>query len=288
MKDIPLSPRIIAIKRKRRALKIRLAILFVISFALIVWLLSFLSSIKNVTISEITITGTHIVDQADIENIIRKDISGKYLYIFPKNNSLIYPRRKIKNDLIKTIPRIENLSVYIDRLNSLHIDIDERKGSYLYCGSEIPQEKNEVGENCYFINNDGYIFDKAPYYSGNVYFKYYLKLDDESVDCLGQQMLEVDYFHKIARFIDAVTAMGFKPIYLQVGDDQTGHLYLYHGAKSTSPEIIFKMDDDLDLIEDNLRIAVSKNEFFDEINSKYNSLLYIDLRFENKVLYKFK
>jgi hypothetical protein len=33
---------------------------------------------------------------------------------------------------------------------------------------------------------------------------------------------------------------------------------------------------------------MKKQEFADEIISKYDDLLYIDLRFKNKVFYKFK
>ena len=46
--------------------------------------------------------------------------------------------------------------------------------------------------------------------------------------------------------------------------------------------------DDFDMILDNLSISMKKKEFAEEINTKYNTLLYIDLRFKNKVLYKFK
>lgn len=288
MKDIPLSPRIIEIKRKRRVLKIRLIVLFSILFILTVWLLSYLSSVKNVSIKEVTIIGTHIVDQTEIEQIIRNDISGKYLGIFSKNNSLIYPRKKIYDDLTESFPRIESLSIYIDSLNSLRVDIVERKGRYLYCGDKIPEHKNDVGENCYFINNDGLIFDKAPYFSGNVYFKYYLKVPYEKDDLLGKQMLQSEEFYRVTRFVDGVSSIGFKPIYLEFGDNNTGYLYLNHNSKNESPKIIFKTDDDLNIIEENLDIAMSKKEFRDEINLKYDSLSYIDLRFNNKVLYKFR
>jgi len=289
MRDIPTSPRIIEIKRKRRILKIQLGFLFAVLFILIVWGLSFLSGVKNITISKIAITGTHIVDQTDIEAKIREDISGKYFYLFPKANSLIYPRNKIHDNLISTFPRIESLSVYIDSLNLLRIDIVERKGSYLYCGSSIPENKNDVGENCYFINNDGFIFDKSPYFSGNVYFKFYTTLKDGAGNPIGKQMVEVNEFHKIARFIDFITSLGFKPVYLSIGQDDTNYLYLEkHNTNGTIPKIIFKNSDDWEVLKDNLSISMKKKEFADEINSKYNTLLYLDLRFKNKVLYKFQ
>lgn len=288
MRDIPTSPRIKEIRRNQRMRKLRSVILFLILFIFVLWVLVFLSGNKNIVLDKIIITGTHILDQEKIEQEVRKNISGKYIYLFSKANSFIYPRRKIYNNLISDFSRIESLSISQNGLKTLQINIIERVGSYLYCGANIPENKNEVGENCYFINDDGYIFDRAPYFSGNVYFKYYMALEDDIANPLGKQMISVDQFHRIMRFIDKVTSIGFKPIYIVMGQDNTNYLYLSHGANDTIPKIIFKNDADLDILQDNLSISMKKKEFADEINSKYNTLLYIDLRFDNKVLYKFE
>jgi hypothetical protein len=288
MRDIPTSPRAIEIKRKRRARKLRLFILFFLLFISIIWALSFFSGDSHIVINKIIVNGTHIIDQKDIEEDVYKNISGKYIYLFMKSNSFIYPHNKIYKDLKLNFPRIEKLSIHRDNLNTLYIDITERIGSYLYCGASIPDSKDEVGENCYFINNDGYIFDKAPYFSGNVYFKYYMMLEGDIINPLGKQMINIDQFHKFVRFIDRVTSLGFKPIYILKDKDGINYLYLNHNISGTSPRILFKNDDDWEVIQDNLSIAMRKKEFADEVNSKYNTLLYIDLRFENKVLYKFE
>jgi len=236
----------------------------------------------------VAVTGTHIIDQDAVKDQVLKDLSGKYIHLFNKSNSFIYPNKLVYKSLISNFPRIETLSVYRDNLKTLHINISERTGSFLYCGASVPDNKDDVGENCYFINNDGFIFDHAPYISGDVYFKYYMTLADGSNSPMGEQMLDVNDFHRIVRFIDGVTSLGFKPIYITMDADGTNSLYLDHGVNDTVPKITFKDDDDFDVIEDNLSLAMKKPEFADEINSKYNTLLYIDLRFKNKVLYKFQ
>ncbi|MBK5215395.1 MAG: hypothetical protein JJE53_01115 [Candidatus Pacebacteria bacterium] len=288
MRDIPTSPRIIEIRHKRRVRTLRLSILFFILFASIVWATSYFSADKHITIDKVVVTGTHIIDESDIEEEVFKNISGKYFYLYSRSNSFLYPNKFIYNNLIKNFPRIESLSVYRDNLKTLHIDITERIGSSLYCGSSIPTNIEDVGENCYFINNDGFIFDEAPYFSGNVYFKYYMNLGNGIVNPKGKQTMEVDDFHKISRFIDKIDSFGFKSIYIVIEQDGTNYLYLNHGSNDTTPNIIFKNTDDLDMILDNLSISMKKEEFANEINTKYNTLLYIDLRFKNKVLYKFQ
>jgi cell division septal protein FtsQ len=288
MKDIPTSPRIIEIRHNRRVRKIRLLILCFILLISIIGFLSYFSSNNNIVIDKVVVNGTHVIDHEEVEKEVFKNLSGKYLYLFSKSDGFIYPHNHIYNDLILKFPRIESLSVNRDNLKTININITERKGSYLYCGAIIPENKDDVGENCYFINNDGFIFDKAPYFSGNVYFKYYMALGDGITDPLGKQMVSIDRFHELARFIDSVTTIGFKPIYIALDSDGVYSLYLNHGVDSTLPKIMFKNDNDLKTIEDNFSLAMKKKEFADEINSKYNTLLYIDLRFKNKVLYKFQ
>lgn len=288
MRDIPKSARVLEIKHRRRIRKLKMLAVFFVIFLFVITLLAYLSGDRRVTIDKFIITGTQIINQEDIEKSVIKDISGKYSYLFYKSNSFIYPHKKIYNNLISDFPRIEKLSISRDGLKTLKIDISERLGSYLYCGNNIPENKEEVGENCYFINNDGLIFDKAPYFSGNVYFKYYMSLNNETNNPLNKQMMDADNFYKMVRFIDGITSIGFNPIYLVKELDGTNYLYLAKDNSEFGPRIIFKDIDDLEILLDNLSIAMKKKEFANEINSKYNTLLYIDLRFKNKVLYKFE
>lgn len=288
MKDIPTSPRIIEIRHNRRIRRLRFFVFFLVLLIAIIFALSFFSGRKGMMINKIEITGTHIIDQNDIREEIYQNIFGKYIYLFDKANGFIYPHDQIYNNLISKFPRIEKLSVYRDNLKTLHIDITEKVGSYLYCGVNIPENEEELGENCYFINNEGLIFDKAPYFSGNVYLKYYVDLENGHNKPLGLKLFNTEYFYKITRFIEGISSLGFKPIYIVIDKDGTNYLYLDNKNNKNIPKIIFKNDDDFDIIKDNFEIAMKKKEFSNEVNLKYDRLLYIDLRFKNKVLYKFQ
>jgi hypothetical protein len=288
MRDIPTSPRIIEIKKARRVYTIRLVFLFIILFASIVFALSFYSNNKSVTIDKIVITGTQVINPSEIEQNIKENISGKYFRLFSKSNIFIYPHDFIYDSLVLNFPKIEKLRVYREGLRTLRVDIFERVGSYLYCGNSVPEEKDKIGENCFFINEEGFIFDKAPYFSGDVYFKYYSYLGDENINPLGKQVTDIDKFEKLSKFINGVTDLGFNPVYLVIGQDGISSLYLEHNDTDTSPVILFKNESNLDVVLDNLSLSMKKKEFINEINSKYNKLLYIDLKFKNKVLYKFQ
>lgn len=288
MKDIPTSPRIAQLKRNRRVRRLRLTILFGVLFITFVGALSYFSAHHKILINKIVVSGNSIVDTEEIKSSINGKLTGRYFYLFSRANFLIYPHDKIYDSLMTEFPRIETLFIKREGINTINIVIGERAGSYLYCGLDIPLSKEEIGENCYFVNNDGLIFDKAPYFSGDVYFKYYMKILDDKSNPLGAQMISPERFHELVRFTDGVSLLGLKPAYLVVSNDGTHSLYLESSGDNLNPKIIFKGENNLPLIFDNLSTAMNEKEFANEINSKYDTLSYIDLRFKNKVLYKFQ
>ena len=216
-------------------------------------------------------------------------MAGSYVHVFAKSNAFIYPRKKIYNDLLNRFHRIETLSVYRDNLNTIQINITERAGSYRYCGTDIPVRDIDIGENCYFIDEDGYIFDKAPYFSGNIYFTYYAPLPLlEGASPLGSNIASVESFHILTQFIESIKGLKFDPLYVVIHPQATSTLYLRHRPLATTPTILFKQNDMMPRMIDNLAASMNQKEFAYEIENKYDSLLYIDLRFNNKVVYKFK
>ena len=288
MKDIPVSPRIALLKRNQKVKRLRLLVLFTLLFISLVGATSYFSFNKKITINNIKITGSSIIDELDLELSVNTDLKGRYLGLYSRSNFIIYPHDKILNNLKIKFPRIENIIIKREGLNTLDINITERAGSYLYCGEKLPESKEEVGENCYFVNNDGYIFDEAPYFSGDIYIKYYTKTEGSTSSVMGSQMFNPERFHAIVRFTDGVNALGFKPAYLVFSPDGINNLYLQSKDSNQNPKIIFKEDNDLGVILDNFATAMKEKEFANEINSKYDTLSYIDLRFKNKVLYKFE
>jgi hypothetical protein len=286
MRDVLTSPRVKDIKHKRRVSRMRLFVLVLILVVSFVGALAYFSGNHRLTIHTINVTGTQIINTSDVQTVVQKDLAGKYAYLFSRADTLIYPHDRIYADIIRAFPRIQTLSITRSGWNALSVVITERAGAFLYCGTQIPALEADQGDNCYFVNNDGYIFDKAPYFSGNIYFKYYLSLNNANP--LGTQMLPVDTFHQLTQFVDKVQALGFKPNYLSIDQNGMYELYLDHAMTATSPVITFNSDNDLSVIADNLTAAMATPQFANDINSKYATLLYIDLRFKDKVLYKFQ
>lgn len=286
-RDITTSPRV---QELRRAKSKRNRVLLIIFFLLTIGLVagaSYLSHQPKVTINSIKVEGTHIIDSTDIQEVVEDNMSGNFLYLFSKKNTFLYPKSAIEKDLQTEFTRIKNLSIRLEGLNTLKIVIDEKVGSYMYCGANIPENPSELGENCYFVNSDGYVFDIAPYFSGNIYFKFYLPIENDQ-DVLTQQLLDTKKFREIISFTDGLVDLGLDPVSVVMYDKDRYAFHLRANSSGTEPEILFKADNELPVIFGNFSAAMQNPDFKNQIISKYGSLSYIDLRFNNKVLYKFK
>jgi hypothetical protein len=286
MRDILSSPRATEIHRVRRAARVRLLILSSLLLVCVVGAAAYFSADRHLTINSVVVVGNRTISHDEIVDVVNRDMEGSYLRMFAKANGLIYPKSKIYNDLVSTFPRMSSLSITQQGLNTLKISIVERAGTYLYCGEAVPVSHSDIGENCYFVNIDGYIFDRAPYISGDIYFRYYAPLAQANVNPLGTQMIEKEDFHTLTQFIEGLSALGFASTQLSISPKGESNVYL-SGASGYDARIMFNRDDNLPMILDNLTLAIHKPEFANQVKEKYASLQYIDLRFKNKVLYKF-
>ena len=282
------SPRIAELKKKKRKafkFKILVCVVFVIVFFLGIALLS---RISGLNIKIVSVSGNKIVETKDIEKIANEDLVGNYFFLFPKTNFLIYPKNKIKNDLALNLKRLKDISFDSGNIKNLAINVSEYDGKYLWCGTLIPELQNSSGEKCNFMDSSGYIFDEAPYFSGDVYFKFYGPTEGGKI--IGGQYLP-NSFTNITAFKKDLEDMNLNPTRFAIlphptGDE--GSFWIGGGGPATSPALMFNMDSDYEKLAENLQSAIDTEPLKTDIQTKFSSLLYLDLRFGNKVYYKFK
>ena len=272
------SPHIEELKRrKRKILKVKIIFFFICFLILFVGFI-FLSRWKKLNIENLTILGNKVIETKIIENVVWNDLSGHYFWVFPKTNFILYPKKYLKNDLSNKFKRFSDISISINDFKNLEIEVKEREGKYTWCGNTIPILNNLL-QKCYFMDSAGYIFDEAPYFSGNVYFKFY----GQNETGPGSYFLK-DEFSKIINFRDNLERLNLKPnAFWQDGDDANISL----SQDINGPKIIFKLDSDYEKIYQNLQTAISAEPLHTDLKNKFPSLLYFDLRFGNKVYFKF-
>ena len=280
------SPHIEELKRrKRKILKIKIIFFFICFLILLVGLI-FLSRWSKLNIENVEISGNSIIETKDIEKVVNENLKGYYFWVFPKTNFLLYPKKIIKKDLENNFKRLYDISIDVYKIKTLKVFVAEREGKYLWCGDYVPVLIEDTSSyKCYFMNDDGYVFDEAPYFSGNVYFKTYGSLDNKTENTFGSYFLK-DKFTGIVKFKETLEGLGLNPIYFWTGEDGDANISI-SSQSNIGPKVIFKINSDYEKISENLQAAITTEPLQTKIKDNLSSLLYIDLRFGNKVYYKF-
>ena len=287
-RDVLSSPRLSQLKKKKKKYFRNKVIIILFIFMILIVGLSLASHIKKINIDSIEISGNKIIDTVDLKDLIQSDLNGHYFGFFSKTNFLIYPKNKIKNDLITKFKRIKDISIDINNFRTLNISITEREGKYLWCGNDLPIADNNSILNCYFLDSQGYIFDQAPYFSGEIYFKFYGTDNSIKNDPAGVYFLP-EYFEKIISLKENIEKMGLKPTIFYLENSEDADIYLSSpNTLIERPKVTFKLNSDYEKLAENLEAAIKTEPLKSNLKNKYSSLQYIDLRFGNKVYYKFK
>jgi cell division septal protein FtsQ len=282
------SSGVLELKQKRRKILKNKFIIYFVFIILFIIGISLLSRIEQLNISEIKISGNIIVDTDSIESVVKKNISDNYFYIIPKTNFLIYPKEKILDELYEKYKRLQKVSFNSTNPKLLQILINEYEGKYLYCGDLIKEVEQKNTEKCYFMDSNGYIFDEAPFFSGEIYFKFYGLVDSVNEHVLGNYYNK-EIFGKLINLKDSIEGIGLKPSSIFTNTDNEIYISLSTlGINNKNPNIILKKHSDYTKIIENLKAAIGAEPLVTKLEKEYSKLLYIDLRYGNKVYYKFE
>jgi len=282
-RDVLNSPRLTELKKHRQRVFWNKLIIFFVGILIIFIFLAYLSRINRLNISSVEITGNKIVDTQIIQDTVKNELAGKYLWLFPKSNLFLYPENTIKNILQDKFKRLKNINLSLKNNSTLVVSVAEREPSYIWCGATPTTNLT----NCYFLDENGYIFDQAPYFSGDVYFKFYGAPTPALGDPSGTYFFQ-PRFKELVAFRDILISLGLKPISLYETSDGDIQVYLSSANKIDPPKIILKADADFQNVAENLQAALGTEPLQSKFKNNYVKLQYIDLRFGNKVYDKFE
>ena len=266
-------------KRKKKILYVKIYLVIFVLAAMFTGLI-FLSRSEKILIDNINISGNGAVATDDIMKLTSQELLGNYFFVFPKRNIFIYPKIRIERSILENFKRISDVKIKINNLKEITVFVTEREGKYLWCDSSASDQ-----ERCYFADRSGYIFDQAPNFSGNSYFKFFggIKAGKEPI---GSYILSVEEFERFLSFYDGVIIVTspIKLIALEINENGD---YKFSMEK-TDGKIIFKRNNDFEKILENLDSAIDSEPLKIDLAKKLESLIYIDLRFDNKVYFKFQ
>lgn len=274
------SPRLKELKKRRRKVFVYKTLLSLFGVLIILFFLAYISRLPHLNITEIQIVDNKFIDGEEVQNVIWEEMAGKYIWLFPKTNILFYPQNNIKKSLQDKFKRIKNINLSIKNNQTLIISLTERDAKYIWCGDVPSIETEFIKEKCYFTDEFGYIFEEAPHFSGEVYFKFY--------GISAESYFQKENFEKLVLFKDALINLKLKPTFLYINKEKEVEVYLSKTNLSKyEHKIIFNLNADIQNVIENITAALNTEPLKTDIKNKYSSLQYIDLRFGNKVYTKF-
>lgn len=223
---------------------------------------------ERINIADIIISGNSTITTKTLKEFAQEKISKNYLFVFPKSSIFLYPRKDMQASLLKKFNAIKKVDISFESLRSIFINIEERKPYALYCG-----EYGSVGD-CYFLDEEGFVFTKAPDFSGNVFLKYYGKKIS-----VGERFMPARGFQEINFFISSLSDIGLNAATFSIVDGNDYEIGLEKGGK-----ILFGQKQNLSNIFNNIQSVFDSDEFNKD---NLSNLDYADFRFGNKVYFKF-
>lgn len=275
-------------KKKERVRKYSVISLLIV---LIVGVFSYLSHRPELRVTKVILKGGVLVTESDISEKSTSFMKGSYIFLFPKNGSLWYPKHKLENYLKQNFQRIDSISIDSKGLKTIVVSIEERKPFAIWCDSLLEAkdvstttqktDKNPDYQKCYFIDQNSTIFSESPYFSGDAYFKFY-GLVSTTTPIGTYYIASSTEFEEITSFIDKLRSMSIRPSYLVANESGDYSLTVSGGGK-----ILFDTKKPLVETAKNLESLLRTPALSTSTNADL-PIEYIDLRYGNKLFYKLK
>lgn len=271
------------VKEKKRQKRLLWSYVLIFLLAGIFLGLFFLSHWEKLAINQVIISGNRAVSTEEIEDIVISELAGNYFYTFSRRNIFSFPRFSIRENIMDSIPYIGDVA-FDSGDNVLSVSVSEREPHALWC-----QE-----DQCYFIDQTGFAFALAPNFSDNIFLKISGPFRGDPV---GAKPITGSLFNYITDSADLLPLVFKNQDLLEVEIFKVNIInrndYEFILAQSQIDEKInwslrFNRLNDFSRDLDNLATVLASEKFQEEYHQSGGYLEYIDLRFGNKIFYRFR
>ena len=239
-------------------------------------------------INSVQIQGQQSIDEEHLHQEVELYLSEYWLGIIPRKNIFFLGQATLRSHLITIYPKIYHLDIDIN-IDALTLNIEERKAHSLWC---IDREYESVfNEECYFADQRGFWYARAPYFSDNVFLKVYLSPNIERIS-LGDRYMHGDAFANLFTFIESLEKeynLGVQKIIFK--EQQDISLYISHLENivfKEKPIILLNMNDSYDTSIRNIGVVLKQPGFARDFQEDAQQLKRIDIRFNDRIFYLFE
>lgn len=231
-------------------------------------------------VKSVDVVGTHVADPSDVSSFVMGNLNGKYLKFLPKTSILLVHTSTLANKIKIAFPRFKDVSVNRSAFDRLEISVTEYEGVYLWCLDQTDNPETS----CSFMDERGIVFSKAPYFSGNAYIKIFG--GNSETQSYPFSPLSVEYFQDINLLTSRLKAINIEPTEFHfVTEHELRVTFNHFGDESF---ILFDPTNDIDESLGALFTGMRTEPLNSEYGDRSKVLEYLDTRFDNKLVYKFR
>lgn len=265
--ELPES-RLRARKRKRR---IRITLIVAGGILGACALLVGASYLPFLQIQAVAVSGAHTISSSTLEAFVQERLVGRYYWMLPKSNMLLYPKQRIAEDLRRSYPVLASVDVHLSPgtvFQTVAVDVVEREPRALWCS----------GAACYFMDENGVVYGEAPTFSAPVYVSYFGATPGD----LPKQFLAPDTFIALSALVDAIAQKLPQEQVSGVTVDANGDVRM---GFASGFALQYALKDAGGDIFERFTLALTAEPF---TSHPLASFEYLDLRFGDKLYYKLK
>ncbi len=231
---------------------------------------SWASYLPKFSVQDIRVTGANEVSTNLLHAYIETKLhDGQYAF-FSRSNIFLYPRNAIERAIVEYFPRIKSAKVSRESLlaTAITVSIEERGTFAKWCNKE----------ECYFLGENGFIFAPSTPVAPTLSPYLFRGGISSTTSAIGQQYLPGNFAGVLA-LLERLGQTGFSPSEVVAKDDQDFSIRLQEGF-----EIRVSYGADVGALVKNLELILTS----EPLKGSKDELEYVDLRFGNRVYYKFK
>ena len=263
-------------RRKRRIVVASLSATIAVAWFVAVW--AFINA-SWFSIQTVTVYGVDASVASSVKALAEATLKGKYLGLFSRSSTLIYPHDDIARNIGTTSPLIAGATIYREGLHGLGISVTPKTSSAIIC-SDLPDWNGstllvESATNCSFADISGHVFDAAPSFSGSAYNRYYMPSFDR-VAGAGP------HFADLQSLYENVRRIGIEPLGMLVGDD--GEYELYASNRSATSTLIIYFNDSGTISTELANLTAFWNTI--DVKGSAPAYDYIDVRYAPNIFYR--
>jgi hypothetical protein len=271
------SPKKIDMHRQARRRRLHvLAVGFVVA---VVGLVA-LSRLNGVTIQSVEIAGESVTSERELKMVVDEALDSNWFLLFPKRNSLLYPEAQLQAAILAAFPRVASVDIGTPNLQTLEVTLTEREPQALWCDEAVAAQETS----CYFLDEEGVVYARAPQFSGTGYFAYHGPLARATSSTpIGGRFLEQVRFGEIRTFINALSTFADTPVSFATASDTSD----YEVRLERGTILLVSSGSDLNAVLESLRSVLASEAIVEALKAG-KKLESIDVRFGNRVYYKLK